>query len=492
METVDDVLNNINGLLSTRANTATDELNLIREPIIGTYFYTQFRCIMSLIGLPKNAHQMPGQHEQLHLHSSCLPTNLHIDPREMKRLTANQLSCFLEKCETLLDFAWEYLNIGHWKSIKIDYRYFYGYICVAKIVLKLRQIYLLNEHCLNESETDDSDEDAIETEAQVKSNESLLPKGMDLESLQLLIKVADLACIMCPPIMNGIASEMASKLHQLIAPCYSLKWKTLSDDIKSRQRVLIKPIDSAKKIDSIYCPSLETFQQLLQLEKPCIITGAMDHWPAYNPQSNHHWSLEYILSRIGARTVAVEIGAKYTDSEWSQNLMTVDSFIDKHWVDGTGKGYIAQQELFQQCTELSHDFSIPDYCGLGRTIETDEEINSLGNIVINGWFGPWGTVSPLHFDPYDNLLAQVVGRKYIRLYSSSTEPGSVYPFSDYLLSNTSQVDVESVDVEKFPMFPSLPYLECCLEQGQMLYIPKGYWHYVKSLSISFSINFWWT
>ena len=43
--------------------------------------------------------------------------------------------------------------------------------------------------------------------------------------------------------------------------------------------------------------------------------------------------------------------------------------------------------------------------------------------------------------------------------------------------------------------PSQPYqcthADCVLEPGQMLFIPPGWWHYVKSTTVSFSVSFWW-
>jgi hypothetical protein len=67
--------------------------------------------------------------------------------------------------------------------------------------------------------------------------------------------------------------------------------------------------------------------------------------------------------------------------------------------------YLAQHALFSQIPALGRDFLPPDYTCLLLPDE-DPDDNEL---IVNAWFGPIGTVSPLHHDPYHNLLAQVHG-----------------------------------------------------------------------------------
>jgi lysine-specific demethylase 8 len=55
----------------------------------------------------------------------------------------------------------------------------------------------------------------------------------------------------------------------------------------------------------------------------------------------------------------------------------------------------------------------------------------------------------------------------------------------------SLVAVEAPDFQLFPLFARAKYAETVLGPGDMLFIPKGTWHHVRSLTTSFSINFWW-
>ncbi|CAL4161999.1 unnamed protein product, partial [Meganyctiphanes norvegica] len=144
-------------------------------------------------------------------------------------------------------------------------------------------------------------------------------------------------------------------------------------------------------------------------------------------------------------------------------------------------GFIPKYTSNIQIPELREDIIIPDYCHLG---ESEEEPR------VNAWIGPAGTVSPLHHDPDHNILVQVYGYKYIRLYEED-QTSKLYPHPDPLLSNTSQVDVEG-DLSSWPLVENAQYWELILGPGEAVYIPPRCWHYVRALTHSCSVSFWYS
>jgi lysine-specific demethylase 8 len=356
--------------------------------------------------------------------------------------------------DSVTDAVWERLNTGHWKNVDGEWRRLYGLVAVAKV----RKIVDL-------------------------ANSAEVTLGAS-EIIRDLIRMSDLGLLMGAPVMNDACGRMASKLsalhRELVKSDGSIddeegaippKKKKVS--VPDSAHLPVIPVPSTKEL------SLEDFiESHLSSETPIVVSGMMSDWPC---MTDRRWSVDYVRMMAGERTVPVEIGSRYTDDGWTQKLMTIGEFIDNYMVGSTGneKGYLAQHNLLDQVRELRDDIEIPDYCHAG---DGDD-------VAINGWFGPEGTVSPLHTDRKHNFLCQVFGSKYVRLYPES-ESENLYPYDDLLLFNTSRIDLENVDRNAFPKFAGAKGFECVLDEGQMLYIPPKCWHFVKSLSPSFSLSFW--
>lgn len=60
------------------------------------------------------------------------------------------------------------------------------------------------------------------------------------------------------------------------------------------------------------------------------------------------------------------------------------------------------------------------------------------------------------------------------------------------LKSCLKVDLDNIDEKEFPKILDLEFQDCILEEGEMLYIPPKWWHYVRSLTTSFSVSFWWS
>ncbi|KAK4407369.1 Lysine-specific demethylase [Sesamum angolense] len=235
-------------------------------------------------------------------------------------------------------------------------------------------------------------------------------------------------------------------------------WLYLGFDMQVVKLLPVKSL-SCKTVEKKCGLSLEGFlREHFVSGSPVIITDAMNHWPAKD-----RWNdMNYLNKVAGFRTVPVEVGKNYLSPDWKQELITFSEFLERIQssdCSSAGLTYLAQHQLFDQIQELKQDIVVPDYCFAGGG-----EIRSL-----NAWFGPPGTVTPLHHDPHNNILAQTVSWIYSVL-----------------------VDLDNIDEREFSRMLDLEFLDCILEEGEMLYIPPKWWHYVRSLTPSFSVSFWWS
>ena len=208
---------------------------------------------------------------------------------------------------------------------------------------------------------------------------------------------------------------------------------------------------------------------------PAVLCGAISDWRALRL-----WrSCEWWRARWGHRTVPLEVGLPGTGT-WREEPHTVADFVER-FLGGGGGGevaYLAQHELFNQLPSLWRDFSVP-------------RVLHVAPGSVNVWWGTAGTVTRLHFDSYDNLLCQVAGYKWVRLFPPDEAP-SLYvlpPSGTAAQGNVSAVDVERPDAAAHPLYDPAHGVDAVLGPGDALFIPRGWWHWVRSLCPSLSVNF---
>ena len=205
-----------------------------------------------------------------------------------------------------------------------------------------------------------------------------------------------------------------------------------------------------------------------------ILRGLTSHWPA-----SQLWSPDYFASRFGDVTVEV--------SDGRNSELRYEDHIESHMTRCT------LGELVRRCAlGPSNDFYlIAKNKALSNTqlAALLEDIGSLDGFVdthadrqVSLWFGPAGTITPLHHDACPILFAQVSGRKRVRLVS---------PFELGRVRNDRHCysDWDPAAQSTGPDATLPPVLEAELSPGDLLFIPLGYWHHVQSLTTSISLSF---
>lgn len=345
---------------------------------------------------------------------------------------------------------------------------------------------------------------------------------------QEVVRTLDMVLIMTGGIGLAPEHESDSRIHRLLALLPSArqcarapKRPRLSASVDDLSSLPPLHIPDIKHSIHRQTPSLVAFTKHISQPSPTpfIIPSLASEWPAL---TTRRWcDIPYLLSQTnqGKRLVPIEIGTAYTDEGWGQRIVTFKEFVEK-WLcakgdkgevehDGRGTGYLAQHNLLRQIPSLRADIAIPDYCYISPEnpgSQDSESESDPSEPLLNIWLGPANTVSPAHTDPHHNILVQIFGKKYLRLYAPD-QSEKLFPKGKGAdgvdMSNTSGIPwkwVEGLDddtelteegKEKKRMFQSAEYVECVLEPGEGLFIPRGWWHYVRSLSASCNVSFWW-
>jgi hypothetical protein len=156
------------------------------------------------------------------------------------------------------------------------------------------------------------------------------------------------------------------------------------------------------------------------------------------------------------------------------------TYVDKPDHQSSELLYLSQFPLDTTSLVLGSDLAASPYIPDGSSLVSK-----------NLWFGPAGTISPLHFDRSHNLLHQHWGRKHVVMvapsYSHLMMPGPKNSESPHVSSLDLVTSGSNIDLSRL----NAPCLETILEPGDVLFLPAFWWHNVMSIDAAISVNYWW-
>jgi hypothetical protein len=231
----------------------------------------------------------------------------------------------------------------------------------------------------------------------------------------------------------------------------------------------LSPIDIVNDI------SKEDFEKnYLNTRRPLIIKNMSRTWPAYDK-----WTLDYMKTVVGDQTVPLYDSSKADPSKpinASAAEMKFADYVDLIKTTPTDLRIFLFDPI-KHAPKLLEDYHAPK-----------ELMGGFLDSYPNMFFGGKGSVTFLH---YDIDLAHIFhthfnGRKHVILFENKWKDRLYQiPYATYALE---EYNVEKPNFEKFPALKGVKGVEAFLEHGDTLFMPTGYWHWMKYLDGSFSIS----
>ena len=206
---------------------------------------------------------------------------------------------------------------------------------------------------------------------------------------------------------------------------------------------------------------------------PVVIEKGIEDWPAYTK-----WNFEYIRQIAGDKVVPLyDDRPVHHEDGFNQPhaTMKMSDYIDLLQREPT-KYRIFLWNILKEVPGLQQDFTYPDF-GLRL-------MKGLPML----FFGGTDSYTFMH---YDIDLANIfhfhfVGKKEVILFPQS-ENGYLYKVPHSLITHEN-IDFSNPDYGKWPALRSAEGYKAHLGHGDILYMPEGYWHYMKYLTPGFSMS----
>lgn len=240
------------------------------------------------------------------------------------------------------------------------------------------------------------------------------------------------------------------------------------------QRAIEKALDGAfgRRITQ-ECPAVERRTELSYEEfesnyrknlKPVIVSNFIDQWPA-----NRLWTFEYLKEKCrGIAVLANSYSAVPTTVKFEKLIDDVISF-KATGAKASLSPYLQEWHFEADCPELMKDISILP------TFANDWLKKELNYWSVKLWIGAEGSTSFLHQDNSSTHTwhVQLKGRKQWFFFSPKAHHIS---------------EAEVIDEDRILNDPSNQVQHCVLSPGDVLYIPKSWWHRVKTIEKSICVS----
>ena len=217
----------------------------------------------------------------------------------------------------------------------------------------------------------------------------------------------------------------------------------------------------------------EFFDRYYAVCAPVVLTDLARRWPAVGK-----WSPAWLKARFGDVEVSAVIGRE-GDPDYDRHThaltrpIALGDFVDRVLAAGESNDLY----LVANNRNIERDALQPLWDDVTWDPDLLDPARRAGAAAL--WFGPAGTVTPLHHDTANIVLCQVYGEKRVRL-AAPWEPS----LQDTLRGVYSTADPERPDASTRDAL----FREAVIGPGDALFIPAGWWHHVRALSVSISVG----